>query len=266
MSSGCMASLRASVRAVRRRGDIGPWAHVLLRKFEEHGAGWAAPPTSAGRWPARGAARSRRCRRAGARGVAFGLGLASGRDRRGAAGGCCFPSTTGPVHGRGGYLAARRARPEGAAGADERRRDRDLRPRDPAYVRRAEAPPGLASPAPEGGRRARPGSAQLRGRAAPPPGRGGSGIRDLVHPAAHRHPPAEGTALGRSVSRRGGLHRTDVRVRGDGDRFHPAHPPLRRGSDGPVRLARRPDPPSPGGSPRSRSDRYSGPSLPSRPR
>src|SRR5882762_10987004 len=49
----------------------------------------------------------------------------------------------------GGPLAAGRARPEGAPGGDERRRDRDLRPRDPAYVRRAEAPAGLASPAPE---------------------------------------------------------------------------------------------------------------------
>src|SRR5256885_7865389 len=48
MSSECMTNLRASVRAVHRRGDIGPWAHVLLRRIDEHGASWAAIPTSAG--------------------------------------------------------------------------------------------------------------------------------------------------------------------------------------------------------------------------
>jgi len=187
-------------------------------------------------------------------------------DRRGASGGRRLPSTTGPVHGRGGPLACWTFSPGG------RRRSRMNVVATAIFVlailhtfAAPKAPAGLASPAPEGGRRARPGSAQLRGRAAPPAGRGGGGVRDLVRPAAHRHPPAEGTALGRGVPWRGGFT-SDVRVRGDGDRFHPAHPPLRRASDGSLRFARWRDSALLVALHAHRSDRYSGHSLPSRPR
>jgi len=73
-------------------------------------------------------------------------------------GGAAFPPPLDGYTGEEGLslldVLARRARQEPM----NVRRDGDLRPRDPAHVRRAQAPPGLASTAPEGGCRARPGA------------------------------------------------------------------------------------------------------------